>query len=814
MNGYASIDNIGTYLLLAVPAYTKVTFEKTTFNNVFSFNYQLYTSPWSQLGRLAFESCTFNGLIVGSIASTELAFDGCTFTDYRNAVSANNSNPTWIRPAYGNWTKDDNEGQGTGFRSLTSISFTGNTVTSTRPVKFERIAQWEMETTVTVTENAFDVTPQEGDTSPKNVGLYFGANAKFDLVADKNTKSDGTAALYTAAYKAPNGTDYDGLPTGSTVKNATGADAALDDARVWKKTDVLTLKTTEEAASVTNAKGVSVAFATLADALAAAQDGETVTLLADVAEDVAVGKSVTLDLGGKTLTNAGAWKVTLTIASGATVAVKNGRLVGGASNYTIQNKGTAIFEDVTATAGAGNVVSSMLDNFGTLTINSGNYSGGLNVVKSEEGTTLLITGGTFTLGSASSAYYTAVLLVYGDTTITGGTFIQNATGKWINAQVVMTGVVDGYTSITKVKGGTFVNNATRTTCKIFHGIGNATSDNFEVSGGTFNKEVPENYCAEGYEPVTNRDGTSYGVKATFEIVTVKTAVGAETTINVRIPNALMETVAGETLAEKVENLSKADENGNLAWVNLVAGIESTKKVTMAAPQNGNADVIDVALPAVGTAPAGTDVTVRYEIRAEGSDAAVVSATAAKNLEINLDGQAGIGTYRTYVCLLQNETEVARVASENALGVLQTVSAAKKTIIAVPWLSLTDGNAIAVADLVKTAGLTRATNCMSTTRPKAAMMSTSLRRTGHGCRRRFTRSARMARSRRFRPARRRRRRWRAVTACGWSVRTRRSRLSSTDRSHLAQLRRRSTRGRRRSRHGISLLCRQRLQSTSR
>ena len=225
-----------------------------------------------------------------------------------------------------------------------------------------------------------------------------------------------------------------------------------------------------------------------------------------------------------------------------------------------------------------------------------------------------------------------------------------------------------------------------------------------ISGGTFSTEVLREHCAEGYEPVTNADGT-YGVKATFEIVTVKTAIGSDTTINVRIPNALMETVAGETLAEKVENLSKADANGNLAWVNLVAGIDSTKKVTMAAPQNDNADVIDVNLPAVGTAPAGTDVTVRYEIHAEGSEAAVVSATAAEDLVINLNGKAGIGTYRAYVCLLQNGTEVARVASENKLGVLQTVSAAKKTIIAVPWLSLTaDGNAIAVADLVKTAGL--------------------------------------------------------------------------------------------------------------
>ena len=135
VTGYESIDNIGTSLLLAVPAYTNVTFKGTTFNNVMSFNYQLYTGPWSQLGELKFDGCTFNGIIVGAIAAQTLTFNGCTFNNYENTDSANNSNPTWIRPAYGNWKKDDNEGQGGDFRSLTEINFTDNTVTSTRPVK-------------------------------------------------------------------------------------------------------------------------------------------------------------------------------------------------------------------------------------------------------------------------------------------------------------------------------------------------------------------------------------------------------------------------------------------------------------------------------------------------------------------------------------------------------------------------------------------------------------------------------------------------------------------------------------------------------
>lgn len=328
VTGYTSIDSIGTSLLLAVPAYTKVTFKETAFKNVLSFDYQLYTSPWSQLGGLTFKDCIFDGIIVGAIAAQELAFNGCTFNNYVNTTDANSSNPTWIRPAYGNWTKGDNEGQGTGFRSLTKITFENNTVTSTRPVKFERIAQWEMATTVTATGNTFAITPQEGDKEEKktkNVGLYFGANAKFDLVIDENKKSDETAALYTAVYSAPTEVTYVGLPAGSTVKNAAGEKVATGDgdALAWKTTKKITLKTTTEVASVTNAKGVSVNFATLSEAVKAAQAGETVTLLADItlASKQSISKELTLDLNGKTLT--GTAYQTLSLGSGANVTIQD-----------------------------------------------------------------------------------------------------------------------------------------------------------------------------------------------------------------------------------------------------------------------------------------------------------------------------------------------------------------------------------------------------------------------------------------------------------------------------------------------------------
>lgn len=839
VTGYTSIDKIGTSLLLALPAYTNVTFKGITFNNVMSFNYQLYTSPWSQLGELKFDGCTFNGIIVGAIAAQTLTFNKCVFENYTNTTDANSSNPTWIRPAYGNWTQGDNEGQGSDFKSLTTINFTDNKVTSTRPVKFEYISQWNITSTVTATGNSFDISKQDGDTAIKNVGLYLGAHTDanaFILVAENNKKSANTAALYTI----PEGKTS--LPLGSTVKNLAGEPVELTDALKWKAGDAtadkLTLKSVpldtsvpagyveDEQGNVTisdeaglfwfakqanagnNFAGKTVTLAndialtkawtpigiyndskthfkgtfdgqnhtvsgvevtenrangvgffgkvytgtiknltvegtitttgcnyvggivghgyatisnctfkgnvgstntmqvggiagsggftitncsvygnvtaecwaggivgncqdggaytncyvegvisagrsywgggaagitpvplypsqvisscysntvvkvageevncpiiaaynnpldyngytgdlkiydnswnkqknsndsypiyaekdgaggvlvegkdvsrdnnlvmleddlqyvtdlskvrimagsavtqaqvdalaaasigtakyiTLAAAIAAANNGETVTLLADATEDVTIDKNITLDLGGKTLTNTGAGKATVTIAKGATATVQNGSIIGGTSYYNIQNNGTATFTGVTATAG--NTGSSMIDNFGTLTIESGSYTGGLDTIKNEPGAKLTISGGEFTLTKGTSKGFTGVVFNYGDLTITGGTFTQSdKSAPYGQAQVIHTDNKSGSSApSTVITGGTFKNLCTRSTAWVVRAT-NAAAGATKVSGGTFNKSISDGYCADGFIPTKNADGT-YGVKA-------------------------------------------------------------------------------------------------------------------------------------------------------------------------------------------------------------------------------------------------------------------------------------------------------------
>ena len=720
VEGYKDIDHIGTSLLLAVPAYTNVTFKGITFNNVMSFNYQLYTSPWSQLGELKFDGCTFNGIIVGATAAQTLTFNGCTFTNFTNTTDANSSNPTWIRPAYGNWTSGDNEGQGSDFRSLTKINFTNNKVTSTRPVKFEYVSQWDVTTTIKVDGNKFDISKQDNDgTNVKNVGMYFGSHTNenaFNLILGTNEKSDNTAALYTLKKNQTS------LPAGSTVTDLSGKQIEITDALEWKTENPITLKTEpvpavknvakvgeteyatlEEAiakaeagqtvtliadvntpertyvvsknltidlngktvtgsgydgvfqidgadakvlikngnvvaveqsgsagkyamavwacaenceltlegltvtqdiahtddkqmdmiytskgtiiinsgsftsgtpawtlnckdaafkdgsakiivnggtftgfdpcnnaaegkgtsfvaegvgvdydengsftakagmaAQVLDADGNSVkAFATLDEAFNAAIEGQTVRLLKDLTEDVTIDKNITLDLGGKTLTNTNAGHATITIAKDATATVKNGSVVGGTSYYNIQNNGTATFEGLTATAG--NNGSSMIDNWGTLTIKSGTYTGGVDTVKNEPNAKLTVDGGTFTLTKGTSKGFTGVIFNYGELTINDGTFIQSdKSAPYGQAQVIHTDKSGSNAPSTVIKGGTFKNLCTRSTAWTVRAT-NAAAGATKVSGGSFNTKIQETYCADGFIPTKNADGT-YGVK--------------------------------------------------------------------------------------------------------------------------------------------------------------------------------------------------------------------------------------------------------------------------------------------------------------
>ena len=314
-------------------------------------------------------------------------------------------------------------------------------------------------------------------------------------------------------------------------------------------------------------------YSSLSGAIKAAQTGDTITLLADIKESVAIteNQNITLDLNGKTLTNEDG-KDTISVDFGATLTVvgdgtvqngtqgyaavyNNGTAVlnGGAYTraaekwYTICNHGEMTINDGVTVTVASDVdsTSSMIENgyykySGTnsrnnyvkgtnqanpkLTINGGTFSGGLNTVKNDDGAALEITGGDFTnsdKGTSSAVIYNA-----SKATISGGTFTSTS-GKYAIFNLENNVITIGDETIStaaKVSGGTFdgkVNVASGTT--------------MTISSGNFTAALKEAWCADTYVPTTSEvDGTTYYTVKTGEDVVSVTHVdenGNSTTQN-------------------------------------------------------------------------------------------------------------------------------------------------------------------------------------------------------------------------------------------------------------------------------------------
>ena len=120
------------------------------------------------------------------------------------------------------------------------------------------------------------------------------------------TAKDGNAAVKAYNWKDLAPSDFTQAAkvsvSGGTFSSAVDKSLCAEGYIPTKNADgTYSVKEGQYVAEVNGAK-----YATLAEAIDAAQDGQTVTLLADATEDVVISKSITLDLGGKTLTNTNA----------------------------------------------------------------------------------------------------------------------------------------------------------------------------------------------------------------------------------------------------------------------------------------------------------------------------------------------------------------------------------------------------------------------------------------------------------------------------------------------------------------------------
>ncbi|MEF2830714.1 MAG: hypothetical protein U0N58_08205, partial [Senegalimassilia anaerobia] len=284
-------------------------------------------------------------------------------------------------------------------------------------------------------------------------------------------------------------------------------------------------------------------YTSLKAAISAAKKGKTIQLLNDTTENITINasKQITLDLNGHTLTggtgtanaailNKGNVTITDTSANKTgTIKRDDQGIEGETSYYVIKNIGTMVIDqaNVANNSGykkansSGSMVGSSLicngddDPQASLTINGGTFNQpNFLVVKNGTNGTLTMNGGTLTSNHSAVQNWNKAQILGGSLTgqIWTDAWVEGAIGETViggDAQFTGEIVVDitGEVPPTlKIEGGSLDVTSWRVTSAA--AAANAT---VAVSGGTFTAAVPKNYCAEGYAPAANADGT-YGVK--------------------------------------------------------------------------------------------------------------------------------------------------------------------------------------------------------------------------------------------------------------------------------------------------------------
>ena len=396
------------------------------------------------------------------------------------------------------------------------------------------------------------------------------------------------------------GDGRDGEISTPNVKLNISGTAAEIQAQEQGKRETPTVKKVTAADSVvvgmpSVAKIGEINYATLADAITAAKDGDTVTLVNDVMESIKIdeGKAITFDLNGKILTNTDGkhtienyGKLVVEDGSqnktGKVDNITNGRisfvnyeggvatLNGGSfdrsmengkvgatdagcnSCYTIKNWGImTINENVsvnnnTDKQGGSSAIGNGYQNGAEfdkhtnvtsanvkLTINGGKFTGGLNTIKNDDWAILEVNGGVFKNNTQQC------IMNWNKATITGGIF----TGE-PNA------IYNGYDNdsmdkgILEITGGEFngkiqvydVNKKGKTS----------------ISGGTFNTDVSA-YCADGFA------GKKIGDVWVVDESASKVSLGFKATADARVYDIV---VKAEDATE-INRLNTADLTFNL-----------------------------------------------------------------------------------------------------------------------------------------------------------------------------------------------------------------------------------------------------------
>ena len=274
------------------------------------------------------------------------------------------------------------------------------------------------------------------------------------------------------------------------------------------------IKTSGSAAAVATVNGKE--YSTLNAAMAAASEGATISVVSDVTMGMlSIDKSVTIDLGGNTITSSS--RPFVISGDGIEFNLKNGSVVAnGGGNWGVvlgANAGKIVLTDcnITAQEGAIGLLAGTTGN--KIEINGGVYIGLDNAVISGNGSArdgdpnqIIINGGTFNGKIQTSGYVACgIYAPWKDViTINGGEFnIENGVGVLCRGgQVYING---GTFTTTDPNGelGKVGDSRVAVPCQTVYvdkasqypDYENAT---IEISGGKFSDDSCKDYLAEGY----------------------------------------------------------------------------------------------------------------------------------------------------------------------------------------------------------------------------------------------------------------------------------------------------------------------------
>lgn len=352
-----------------------------------------------------------------------------------------------------------------------------------------------------------------------NVAISGGTFVGFDPNVSPEQKVDGKVPSFAA-------------PGVGITKNENGSFTAVDGMT----------------AQILDEDGNSVkAYRTLAEAVAAAEDGQTVRLLADVTLDaqIATGKAITID--GQSKYTIRAAKLLVSADNKAGMFYRTGSANGTLTFLNVTLDGNGVSKIFLNEGGAGETVFD-----GVTSTNGGGWAYGSGIHISGGGSHATIrnstlTGSTGTMELNDTNYYAANDLWVGgnvyvtvENSVIGTVFVNSApsataTNGVVHGQLTITGES---TKITYLSGeeesadklDKFGNNGSLV--KIDSGYVEKVFDkgSYAISGGTFKTEVKKEWCAAGYVPTQNGDGT-YGVEVgKFTVMVTSRTTGSDSPV--------------------------------------------------------------------------------------------------------------------------------------------------------------------------------------------------------------------------------------------------------------------------------------------